>query len=55
MQSLSAVFWAALFYGVVTPLGFVLRLAGWDPLRLSRPRDGIWRRRSGADPMERQR
>ncbi len=28
---------AILFYGVVTPMGLVLRLGGRDPLRLARP------------------
>jgi hypothetical protein len=28
---------AILFYGIVTPMGLVLRLSGRDPLRLARP------------------
>jgi hypothetical protein len=34
---------AVLFYGVFTPLGFLLRLSGKDPLRLRRPVvDSFW-------------
>jgi hypothetical protein len=32
---------AVLFVLVVTPLGFVLRLAGKDPLQIKRPRDAV--------------
>lgn len=32
---------AVLFVLVVTPLGFVLRLAGKDPLQIKRPRDAM--------------
>lgn len=41
-----------LFYGVITPIGFVLRLAGKDPLRLKydRDADSYWIRREPPGP-----
>jgi hypothetical protein len=41
-----------LFYGVITPLGVVLRLAGKDPLRLKfdRGADSYWIRREPPGP-----
>ena len=40
---------AILFYGVVTPMGLVLRLGGRDPLRLARPaaRTTYWMAKPG--------
>jgi hypothetical protein len=35
---------AVVFFGIVTPIGFVKRLFGWDPLhRRSRASDSYWR------------
>lgn len=31
-----------LFFGVMTPLGFALRLTGWDPLARRRPDGSFW-------------
>jgi len=41
-----------LFYGVITPIGFFLRLAGKDPLRLKYDRgaDSYWIRREPPGP-----
>jgi len=35
---------ALVFFGVVTPIGFIKRLFGWDPLhRRAEPSDSYWR------------
>ncbi len=45
---------ALIFFGVVTPIGLLLRLFGHDPLHL-RPRGetSLWQRRPAADKIER--
>jgi hypothetical protein len=35
---------AVVFFGVITPIGFVARLFGWDPLRRRAPAaESYWR------------
>lgn len=42
----STVLLGLVFFAVVTPLGLVMRLFGWDPFGLRRPRDAsFWHRR----------
>jgi hypothetical protein len=43
-----------LFYGLVTPIGFISRLAGRDPLQLRTSRDSYWiARPTGPTPKSR--
>lgn len=46
---------ALFFIFIITPLGFVLRLAGKDPLQLKRPRDATtcWHPSKECSPLER--
>ena len=46
---------AVLFILIVTPLGWVLRLAGKDPLQLKRPRDATtyWHQAKDGSPLDR--
>jgi len=39
----SRIILSIMYYGVLTPIGFVMRLTGWDPLSRRRARqDSYW-------------
>lgn len=47
-QVVNPVVLAVLFYGILTPCGFLMRMFGGDPLRLKRTNSlSYWRERSG--------
>jgi hypothetical protein len=54
-QCLGHVFLFLIFIGIITPLGWMLRLAGKDPLQLKRQPDSVsyWNQSSDATPLER--
>jgi hypothetical protein len=54
-QFIGHVVLAVLFFLVVTPLGFILRLAGKDPLQIKRPQDTstYWKPGKEFGPLDR--
>jgi hypothetical protein len=54
-QFLGRVFLILFFLFVLTPMGFVLRLAGKDPLQLKRPAnaDTFWQTAKDTSPLDR--